>query len=71
MQVDTDRLLKENEIKANRMMTLIAGVTIAVIGICISRPMLHAMGSPENVIDLSTIYLRIFFSGMPFMMLSK
>ena len=31
MQVDTDRLFKENEIKANRMMTLIAGVTIAIV----------------------------------------
>jgi len=31
--------------------------------------MLHAMGSPDNVIDLSTIYLRIFFAGMPFMMI--
>ncbi|MBQ6528943.1 MAG: MATE family efflux transporter [Clostridia bacterium] len=50
------------------ILSLIAGVTIAVVGICISRPMLHAMGSPDNVIDLSTIYLRIFFAGMPFMM---
>ncbi len=51
------------------MLSLIAGVTIAVVGICISRPMLQAMGSPDNVIDLSTTYLRIFFSGMPFMMI--
>ena len=50
------------------ILSLIAGVTIGVVGICISRPMLHAMGSPDNVIDLSTIYLRIFFAGMPFMM---
>ncbi len=31
--MDTDRLLKENEIKANRMMTLIAGVTIVIVAI--------------------------------------
>ncbi len=51
------------------ILSLIAGVTIAVVGICISRPMLHAMGSPENVIGLSTVYLQIFFAGMPFMMI--
>ena len=51
------------------LLSLIAGVTIAVVGMCIARPMLHAMDSPEDVIDLSTVYLRIFFSGMPFMMI--
>jgi len=51
------------------LLSLVAGVTIAVVGMCIARPMLHAMDSPEDVIDLSTVYLRIFFSGMPFMMI--
>ena len=51
------------------MLSLFAGVIIALVGIIFCRPMLHAMDSPENVIDLSTIYLRIFFAGMPFMMI--
>ncbi len=51
------------------LLSLIAGVVVGTVGFCISRPMLVAMGSPDNVIGLSTIYLRIFFSGMPFMMI--
>ena len=44
---------------------LIGGVLTAVIGIAFSRPMLELMGSPEDVIDLATLYLRIYFVGMP------
>ena len=51
------------------LLSLIAGVVVGTVGFCISRSMLVAMGSPDNVIGLSTIYLRIFFSGMPFMMI--
>ena len=51
------------------LLSVIAGVLVGVIGILIARPMLLAMDSPENVIDLSTAYLRIFYAGMPFMMI--
>lgn len=47
-------------------LALICGLTVAVIGLLFSRPMLEVMGSPENVIDLSTLYLKIFFCGQPF-----
>ena len=46
-----------------------AGVFIAVLGFIISRPMLGLMSTPEEYIDLSTTYLRIYFMGMPFLML--
>ena len=51
------------------LLSLIAGVVIALVGIIICRPVLVAMDSPENVIGLSTTYLRIFYAGMPFMMI--
>lgn len=51
------------------LLSFISGVLVAVIGICISRPMLLAMDSPVNVIDLSTVYLRIFFAGIPFLLI--
>ena len=35
------------------------------VGILLARPMLELMGTPENVISLSTIYMRIYFLGMP------
>ncbi|WP_408072250.1 MATE family efflux transporter [Butyrivibrio sp. JL13D10] len=50
-------------------LALIGGVIIAVIGVVAARPILELMGSPEEVIDLSTTYMRIYFIGMPVTML--
>lgn len=47
----------------------IAGVGVGVLGFFASRPILELMGSPEDVIDLATLYIRIYFLGMPFNML--
>ena len=47
----------------------IAGVTVGVLGFFVSRPMLQLMGSPDDVIDLASLYMRIYFLGMPFNML--
>ncbi len=46
-------------------LALIGGVIIAAIGIIACRPILELMGSPEEVIDLSVTYMRIYFVGMP------
>lgn len=47
----------------------ISGICVMVIGIVMAKPLLIWTDSPENVIGLSTEYLRIFFLGMPFMMI--
>lgn len=44
----------------------IFGIFVAIIGVCLCRTVLVWMDSPENVIGLSTLYLRIYFCGMPF-----
>ena len=51
------------------LISLIGGVAFGILGIIVSRPMLEAMGSPDDVIDLATLYLRIFFAGLPVMSL--
>ena len=48
---------------------LISGVTVGLLGVTAARPLLEMMGSPEDVIDGATLYVRIFFLGMPFNML--
>ena len=48
---------------------LIGGVFVGVIGIIFSPVFLTWMQSPENVIGLSSLYLRIYFIGCPFNML--
>lgn len=51
------------------MISLISGVILIFIGLLLSRPLLELMGSPEDVIDKSTIYMQIYFAGMPVIML--
>lgn len=49
--------------------SLFSGVFLAVIGIFLSRPLLGLMGTPADVIDQATIYMQIYFAGMPAIML--
>lgn len=50
------------------MVSLISGVILAVIGMILARPVLHLMQAPDSVLGLSALYLRIYFIGMPSMM---
>ena len=47
----------------------IAGVLVGILGVVAARPLLQLMGSPEDVIDGATLYMQIFFMGMPANML--
>ncbi|MGN0347644.1 MAG: MATE family efflux transporter [Lachnospiraceae bacterium] len=49
--------------------SLLAGVTVAVLAILLSRPILMFMDTPDDVIDLAALYIRIYFIGLPFSML--
>ena len=46
-----------------------SGVIMLFIGVLLSPPILKLMGTPDDVIKLSTLYMRIYFLGMPSMML--
>ena len=48
---------------------IICAAVITAVGIPLSRPMLELMDTPENVIDLSTSYMQIYFAGTIFNML--
>lgn len=48
---------------------LISGIVVGIFGFFASRGMLELMDSPEDVIGLSTIYVKIFFLGSPANML--
>lgn len=48
---------------------LFAGVILTVIGVGLAGTFLRLMGSPEDVIRLATLYLRIYFGGMTATML--
>lgn len=47
---------------------LISGIFLAVIGPLVSKPILEAIGTPDEVLVLAALYLRIYFLGMPAVM---
>lgn len=49
--------------------SLISGVIVMILGIIVCRPILELISTPDDIIDLASVYLRIYFLGMPFMML--
>ena len=50
-------------------LALISGIIMAFVGVGMSRTALSLMATPPDVIDLSAVYMRIYFMGMPFFML--
>lgn len=48
---------------------LISGIVMVFAGLFLSKIALSLMGTPADVIDHSTLYMRIYFMGMPFFML--
>ena len=47
---------------------LVSGVVLTVVGVALSETFLHLMGTPENVLPLSTVYMQIYFAGITFNM---
>ena len=48
---------------------LVGGVVLTVIGVAFSETFLHWMGTPDDVLPLSAIYMKIYFAGIIFMMI--
>lgn len=51
------------------LFALISGIAMAFVGLFFSRLALELMGTPDDVIGQSVLYMRIYFCGMPFFML--
>lgn len=49
--------------------SLISGLFLVAVGLLAARPLLELMGTPEDVINKSAIYMKIYFAGMPVIML--
>lgn len=51
------------------LLSIILGIFVGVLGFFISKPLLHAMGTPDNVMPKASLYLKIYFAGMPLNMI--
>ena len=51
------------------LISVLSGLVLIVVGVALSKPLLQLMGTPSDVIDQAVLYMRIYFVGMPVMML--
>ena len=51
------------------LLSLVSGIVMIFIGIALAEPLLRLMGTPDNVLDQAALYVRIYFAGMPVIML--
>ena len=68
----TARMIGENHtegikkvVHTSIAMGLVYGLGGAVLGVLLAGRLLTAMGTPDNVFNLSTLYLRLYFIGLP------
>ena len=54
-----------NTVHTAIVMSAVLGLLVCIIGIAFSRTILIWMGSPEDVLDLAVLYIKIYFLGIP------
>lgn len=62
-----ERHLKET-VHTSILLSIISGLLLTIIGIIGARQILIWMSTPEAVLKLAVVYLRIYFLGMPALM---
>ncbi len=55
----------EETVHTSMLVAVMGGVILVVVGLSLASPLLTLMGTPEDVLPLSVLYMRIFFVGMP------
>jgi len=51
------------------LLAAVCGVFLTIVGVLLAKPFLQLMQSPESVIESATLYMRIYFVGVPFSLL--
>lgn len=47
------------------LISILAGILVMILGIALCRPLLVMMGTPEDILDLAALYMRIYFISLP------
>ncbi len=64
---DDERVSKT--VHTSILLSIISGLIMTVVGVLFADKLLRLMDTPDEVIDLSALYLRIYFAGMVAMMI--
>lgn len=54
----------QNTVHTSMLLSLISGVILTFTGVIFAKPILYLMQSPQDVLNLSAVYLRIYFGGI-------
>lgn len=64
-----DKQTVQKAVHTSMVVSVIGGVLVAIIGEIIAEPLLTALNVPNDVLELALLYLRIYFLGMPVILL--
>lgn len=64
-----DKQTVQKAVHTSMVVSVIGGVLVAIIGELIAEPLLTALDVPNDVLELALLYLRIYFLGMPVILL--
>lgn len=64
-----DRQTVQKAVHTSMVVSVIGGVLVAIIGEIIAEPLLAVLNVPDDVLELALLYLRIYFLGMPVILL--
>lgn len=59
----------EDLVHTSILLAAVSGVILVVIGVILAAPLLTLMGTPDDVLPLAVLYMRIVFCGMPALMI--
>ncbi len=66
-----DKEATEQSVHTSLVMAALFGAICAVVGLFVSRPVLKLLGDEGHVLELATLYTRIYFAGAPFLAVSN
>ncbi len=52
-------------VHTSMIVSLISGLFVMIIGLVFCKPLLILMGTPDDILGLSVLYMRIYFLGIP------
>lgn len=50
---------------SSMLLAVVTGIGVAVLGVLLCKPLLLLLGTPADILDMATLYMRIYFMGVP------
>lgn len=58
----------DETVHTSMLLSVLSGIFLTVVGVTCSRPLLQLMNTPADIMELSVTYMRIYFLGVPGML---